>query len=67
MKNVFVILALVGMAGCSSMPWDSSSGGMSSSGMESGGTTAGPGTEAYVDPSAGVYNPRTGLPATDGP
>lgn len=58
MKNLFVILAIAAMAGCSNMPWEkSSSGSMSSSGMESGSTSATSQRGAYSEDTKGLYNP----------
>jgi hypothetical protein len=70
MKNIFVVLALVAMAGCSHMPWRDSSGGMSSRDMGSssmGSGTSMPGTDTYNDYTRGTYNPATGLPVPAGP
>jgi hypothetical protein len=59
MKNVFVILAVVAMAGCSHMPWRSSSGGMNS---ESGSSTSNYPSRAVEPTSTDQVAPTQTLP-----
>ena len=56
MKNLFVILAVVAMAGCTNMPWRSSSGSMSSSGMESRSSSGATAVQSE-ETTRGMYNP----------
>jgi len=59
MKNIFVILALVAIAGCSGMRQGSSSGGM---GSESGSGSSMTGSYVYPQGPASEVTPNNSLP-----